>query len=71
MSETLPIGKTIKYYNLATNETVKLKIVNAEKWCKGCYFSGKERHCPDDYPCGPVAREDKTAIIFKYIGDVK
>lgn len=71
MSETLDIGRTVKYFNLATKTTVKLKVVKAEKWCKGCYFFGIERHCPDEYACGPVARTDKTAIIFKYIGDSK
>lgn len=62
--KTLPIGTVVSYYNLATDETVRLKVAKAEKWCKRCYFHGPERHCPDKWVCGPVARTDKTAIVF-------
>lgn len=74
MAKTIEIGKSFEYFNFATGDKVVLKVTKAIGivWkCTGCYFNGKERHCPDEYACGQFARKDNTAVIFKYIGDVK
>ena len=69
-SKTVPIGEKIKYFNLATGDNVVLEVVKAEGiMCDCCYFHGPDRHCPNEYACGQFARKDKTAVIFKYIGD--
>lgn len=67
--KTLPIGKVIKYYNLATNENVILKVEKSIALCEGCYFNGTERHCPDEWACGKYARTDGQTIIFRIQGD--
>ena len=71
-SKTLPIGKKFEYFNLATGDNVILEVVKANGiMCDFCFFHGPDRHCPNEYACGQFARSDKTAVIFKYIGDVK
>lgn len=67
--KTLPIGKVISYYNLATEETVVLKVEKSVMLCKGCYFNGTERHCPDKWACGKYARTDSQSIIFRLQGE--
>jgi len=68
-NKTLPINTVVDYYNLATDETVKLKVVlnTSNIFCKGCYFYAAQRHCPDKWACGKVARTDNKAIVFKKI----
>jgi hypothetical protein len=71
-SKTVEIGKRFKNFNLATGENVILEVVKAVGiMCDCCYFHGIKRHCPDEYACGQFARKDKTAVIFKYIGDAE
>lgn len=68
---TLKIDSVVDYYNLATDETVKLKVVVSNgKLCKGCYFCDIQRHCPDKWACGKYARTDGKVVIFKFIGYV-
>jgi len=68
-NKTLPPDSVVEYFNLATNETVKLKVViNNDKFCKGCYFRNTQRHCPEQWACGKYARIDGKTIIFKLVG---
>lgn len=65
IDRNVKIGTVLNYFNLATGEDVKLEVVIANGiMCDGCYFNTTDRHCPNEWACGAVARLDKTAIIF-------
>ena len=64
--QTLPIDSVIEYYNINTNEKVKLRIAKVKNFnCKRCWFHDIDRHCPDEYACSKYARTDNTSINFR------